>query len=140
MGTREPASHRRRCRRLGTRVAGRGGSPVEVFPDIRLSRSIHPGPAGQALVAMSEHAELLVAGATGAGTVKSLVTGSTVMRVVNHGHCAVTVFRSRSRSPVPDHSPVIVGVDGSELSALAIESAVGFATLFEVPILAANPS
>jgi nucleotide-binding universal stress UspA family protein len=108
------------------------------FPDIRLSRSTHPGPAGQALVAMSEHAELVVAGATGAGTVKSLVTGSTVMRVVNHAHCPVTVFRSQSRSPVPDHSPVIVGVDGSDLSAQAVESAVEFATLFEVPVLAVH--
>lgn len=110
----------------------------EQFPDVRLTRSTPQGAAGTSLVNLSEHASMVVAGATGAGAVKSLITGSTVMRVVNHAHCPVTVFRTGVAGAVPDHRPVVVGVDGSELSALAIKSAVDFAVLFDVPLLAVH--
>ncbi|WP_213572865.1 universal stress protein [Rhodococcus sp. USK13] len=108
------------------------------FPDVRVSSSIHPGPAGMSLTGLSKHADMVVVGSTGAGMVESLFTGSTVVRVVNHAHCPVTVFRSGSESPVPDHRPVVVGVDGSALSIRAIESAVEFAVLFDVPLLAVH--
>ncbi|MDV7084281.1 universal stress protein [Rhodococcus sp. IEGM 248] len=108
------------------------------FPDITVSCSTHPGPAGPALAGLSAHAEMVVVGSTGAGALETLVTGSTVMQVVNRAHCPVTVFRSEAPSPVPDHRSVVVGVDGSELSSLAITTAVEFATFFEVPLLAVH--
>ncbi|PBC40071.1 universal stress protein [Rhodococcus sp. ACS1] len=115
--------------RAGRRVAS-------AFPDVTVSTSTLPGPAGPALAGLSTHAELVVVGSTGAGAMASLVTGSTVMQVVNRAHCPVVVFRSESSSTVPDHRPVVVGVDGSELSSLAINTAVEFAATFEVPLLA----
>lgn len=109
---------------------------TSAFPDVTVSASTHPGPAGPALAGLSAHAEMVVVGSTGAGALESLVTGSTVMQVVNRAHCPVTVFRSAL--PVPDRRPVVVGVDGSELSSLAITTAVEFATLLEVPLLAVH--
>ncbi|SPZ34088.1 universal stress protein [Rhodococcus wratislaviensis] len=90
------------------------------FPDITVSCSTHPGPAGPALAGSSAHAEIVVVGSTGAGALESLLTGSTVLQVVNRAHCPVTVFRSEATPSVPDHRPVVVGVDGSDLSSLAI--------------------
>ncbi|MFC9555287.1 universal stress protein [Rhodococcus sp. NPDC056960] len=108
------------------------------YPAVTVSGSTHPGPAGPALAELSSHAEMVVVGSTGVGALEALVTGSTVMQVVNRAHCPVTVFRSEARSPIPDHRPVVVGVDGSELSSLAIATAVEFATFFELPLLAVH--
>ncbi|MFZ2177359.1 MAG: universal stress protein [Rhodococcus sp. (in: high G+C Gram-positive bacteria)] len=108
------------------------------FPDLRVARSTHPGPAGLALVGLSKQADLVVVGYSGAGAVGSLLTGSTVLRVVNHAHCAVTVFKSEGEWAAPDHRPVVVGVDGSELSQMAIAEATEFASLFDVQLLAVH--
>ena len=81
---------------------------------------------------------MAVVGSTGAGALETLVSGTTVMQVVNRAHCPVTVFRSEAPSPGPDHRSVVVGVDGSELSSLAITTAVEFATFFDVPLLAVH--
>lgn len=108
------------------------------FPEVTVLSSTHPGPAGMALTGLSRQAFMVVVGATGAGAAESRGIGSTVMRVVNHAQCPVTVFSSDAPSPVPDHRPVVVGVDGSELSSLAISAAVEFATTFDVPILAVH--
>ncbi|WP_072691637.1 universal stress protein [Rhodococcus marinonascens] len=108
------------------------------FPEVTVSSGTYPGPAGLALTRLSRHAPMVAVGSTGTGTVGSLVTGSTVARVLHRAGCPVTVIRSGTPSPVPDNRPVVVGVDGSELSSLAIAEAVDFATTFDVPLLAVH--
>ncbi|MEV0946690.1 universal stress protein [Rhodococcus sp. NPDC049939] len=108
------------------------------FPEIMISSGTYPGPAGLALTGLSRHAQMVAVGSTGAGAVEALVTGSTVTRVVNRARCPVAVIRSNAPSPIPDNRPVVVGVDGSELSSLAIAAAVEFAATFDVPVLAVH--
>lgn len=108
------------------------------YPNVAVTDSVDQGSAGPALVALSVHAKMLVVGATGASVLEYLVTGSTALRVANDAHCAVTVWRGDSEHVTPDHRPVVVGVDGSELSGRAIGEAFEFASLFEVPLIAVH--
>lgn len=52
------------------------------------------GHAGEQLIALSEHADLLVVGARGHGGFLGLLMGSVTTYVVNHSKCPVVVVRS----------------------------------------------
>jgi len=62
--------------------------PVPVYQHV-----LH-GPPAQALIAASQHAELLVVGHRGRGGFVGLVLGSTAEQVLRHAHCPVVVVRS----------------------------------------------
>jgi nucleotide-binding universal stress UspA family protein len=65
-----------------------GGSPVEIEP--RLVEE----PAGDALVAESENADLVVVGSSGKSGLASMVLGSVSRHVVAHAHCPVVVIKA----------------------------------------------
>jgi len=52
------------------------------------------GHAGEQLISLSEHADLLVVGARGHGGFLGLLMGSVTTYVVNHSRCPVVVVRS----------------------------------------------
>ncbi len=52
------------------------------------------GHAGEQLISLSEHADLLVVGARGHGGFLGLLMGSVTTYVVNHARCPVVVVRS----------------------------------------------
>ncbi len=54
------------------------------------------GHAGEQLIRLSEHADLLVVGARGHGGFMGLLMGSVTTYVVNHALCPVVVVRARS--------------------------------------------
>lgn len=108
------------------------------FPDLTVTQSIRPGPAAPALLELGAPAKMLVLGATGAGVVESLLLGSTVLRVANHAQCPVTVWRGAGERGLPDQRPVVVGVDGSELSESAVSHAFEYAALFDAPLIAVH--
>lgn len=105
-------------------------------PAISVETEILVGNAGSALVERAEHARMVVLGRRGSGSVKSLVVGSTAIRVANHASCPVVVWQGESQQPIPFHLPIIVGVDGSELSEQAVAHAFELASLFAVPLIA----
>jgi len=78
------------------------------------------GPA-PALVVASEKASTVVVGARGLSAVRGVLVGSVSMQVATHAHCPVVVVHDMP-TPVPE-APVVVGVDGSALSANAISFA-----------------
>lgn len=78
------------------------------------------GPA-PTLVVASEVASTVVVGARGLSSVRGVLVGTVSLQVATHAHCPAVVVHDMP-TPVPG-SPVVVGVDGSALSANAISFA-----------------
>lgn len=73
------------------------------------------------LVDLSRDAEMVVVGSRGRGALKRGALGSVSTAIVHHAHCPVGVIRSDPPSALQSAgSPVVVGVDGSPASELAI--------------------
>lgn len=88
------------------------------------------------LLAAAEGAAMIVLGATGAGSVERWILGSTALRVVTHAQCPVAVWRGDLANPVPDGRPIVVGADGSPISAAATRLAFEWAQLLSTPVTA----
>ncbi|MFI7210351.1 universal stress protein [Micromonospora maritima] len=95
---------------------------AERYPGLRVqARQVAGGP-GAALVEESRRAELVVVGSRGVGGFAGLLLGSVGGQLAQHGHCPVLVVRP-AEEPIPVGGPVVVGVDGSDSAAYAIELA-----------------
>ncbi len=95
---------------------------AERHPGLRVEvRQVAGGP-GAALVEESRRAELVVVGSRGVGGFAGLLLGSVGGQLAQHGHCPVLVVRP-AQEPIPVGGPVLVGVDGSESAAYAVELA-----------------
>lgn len=76
------------------------------------------------LLELSETAEMIVMGSRGLGGLSGLVMGSVSAAVVSHAQCPVVVVRKDSDvSAETKYGPVVVGVDGSEVSDAALAQA-----------------
>lgn len=106
------------------------------FPGLEIETTISPGPAGTALLEAADWARLIVLGSTGTGAIRSVLLGSTALHVVNRAPCPVTVLRGEVTTP--DQRPVVVGVDGSDLSRDAVAHTFEFASFFEAPLTAVH--
>ncbi len=88
---------------------------VDIKSELRCST---PVPT---LVEMSTGAELLVVGSNGRGALTRLLLGSVSSSVVRSARCPVAVIRDEDPlMPHPQQAPVLVGIDGSPASELAI--------------------
>lgn len=108
------------------------------YPGVAIDTEILAGRADTALIENADHARMMVVGSRGKGSINSLLIGSTALRIANHASCPVVVWRGEPGQPIPLHLPVIVGVDGSELSEHAVASAFELAGLFAVPLVAVH--
>ncbi|WP_127509062.1 universal stress protein [Actinoplanes solisilvae] len=85
-------------------------------PCVEVTAEVIPGSAAKILVAESRRAPLLVIGDRGLGNVADLMLGSVALQTATHGSCPVLVTRGTPR----ETGPVVVGVDGSAVSADAL--------------------
>ncbi len=93
------------------------------------------GPPAPMLLAASEDAGLLVIGNRGRGAVKSLVLGSVALSCVTHARVPVVVVHPRAdAAAVPTR--VVVGLDGSVASGVALERAAAEAQLLGAELVA----
>src|SRR6516164_1713083 len=91
----------------------------------------------QALVKMSDEAEMIVVGSSGKGMLARGLLGSVSSSVVRQANCPVAVIRDEDLlMPDPQHAPVLVGVDGSSASELATEIAFDQASRRGVELIA----
>jgi nucleotide-binding universal stress UspA family protein len=91
----------------------------------------------QALVKMSDEAEMIVVGSSGKGMLARGLLGSVSSSVVRQANCPVAVIRDEDLlMPDPQHAPVLVGVDGSPASELATEIAFDQASRRGVELIA----
>lgn len=95
------------------------------YPGLQVRSETMNRGAADALTEVSEDAALLVIGNRGLGAIKSVVLGSVAHDVATYAACpVVTVPHGVDR---PGDRDIIVGTDGSEQSAAALEFALGFA-------------
>lgn len=83
------------------------------------------GPPAAAVVGLSEGARLVVVGAPARGLLDRILLGSVALPVVAHAACPVAVVPADTQVEEPSH--FLVGVDGSEKSARALELAMDMA-------------
>ncbi|MGW5382329.1 universal stress protein [Nocardia sp. NPDC003963] len=108
----------------------------EYAPGVELTTVAKTEAPATGLLEAAEGAALIVLGATGAGSVERWLLGSTALRVANHARCPVAVWRGDTADPAPDDRPIVVGADGSPLSAAATRLAFEWARLLSVPVTA----
>ncbi|XVX21226.1 universal stress protein [Actinomycetota bacterium] len=107
--------------------AGSVESAVElarkVEPDLAVTSDRPWGTAPQALLAASETASLIVVGSARKKALEQAVLGTTSLAVAMHASCPVAVI-PEGCDPRRD-GPIVVGVDGSKDSAVALRRALG---------------
>jgi nucleotide-binding universal stress UspA family protein len=106
-------------------------------PEISVEHCVVSGPIVPTLVDMSKDAEMLVVGCRGLGGARRLLLGSVSSGLVHHARCPVAVIHDED--PLMDHpatAPVVVGVDGSPASDLAVSIAFDEASRRGVDLVA----
>jgi len=93
----------------------------EVAPTLAVTTSLVTGDAAAELLRRAADARMLVVGNRGLGGFTGLLLGSVGVEVSAHAVCPVVVVRGRS-SPT---GPVVVGIDETEQSAAAAQTAAG---------------
>ncbi|NLE80146.1 MAG: universal stress protein [Rhodococcus sp.] len=106
--------------------------------NLTLERRIRQGPPAKALVEMSRTARMLVLGPAETTEMQSVFVGSNVVRIANHAKCPVVVWRGPAVPADQDDRPIVVGVDGSDLSDMAVAHAFEFAAFFGAPLVAVH--
>ncbi|MFL6123616.1 universal stress protein [Actinophytocola sp.] len=108
-------------------------------PGLAVATDLQAGIATDVLIAESRTAQLMVLGSRGLGGFTSMLVGSVAVALSAHGHCPVVVMHSSSRDGAPPaNGPVVVGVDGSELSDAALTFAFEEAAARGVPLVAVH--
>ncbi|MBC2639548.1 MULTISPECIES: universal stress protein [unclassified Rhodococcus (in: high G+C Gram-positive bacteria)] len=107
-------------------------------PGLVVERDVRSGTAASHLIELSRAARMVVLGAQGAGAVTDYLLGSTVLRTANHAHSPVAVVRGSPETESPDSRPIVVGVDGSQVSETAVDEAFALASSFGVGLTAVH--
>ncbi|SUE14558.1 Usp family protein [Rhodococcus gordoniae] len=102
---------------------------------VEVRRSTPSGKPDRVLTELSREARMIVLGHTTTSEWQSMVRRSDVVSVANNAECPVVTWRSREGFRPPDGRPVVVGVDGTELSAAAVEQAFATACALEAPLV-----
>ncbi|MEV5767667.1 universal stress protein [Micromonospora sp. NPDC052213] len=92
---------------------------VAAHPELTVTGEVFDGPPTVVLQERSSRAGLLVLGTRGHGGFGGLLVGSTAVAVTAHAHCPVVVVRQEAAAGGRT-GPVVVGVDGSECSLVAL--------------------
>jgi nucleotide-binding universal stress UspA family protein len=105
-------------------------------PGLEIDTERHPGKPAEVLIQQSGHAQLIVVGSRGLGGFTGLLVGSTAVSLSAHSHCPVAVVHGASTAP-PD-APVVVGVDDTTTSDVALTTAFEFAQRHRAPLRAVH--
>jgi nucleotide-binding universal stress UspA family protein len=103
-------------------------------PQVRVASEVVVGGAAEVLIQQSREAAMVVLGDRGRGGFGSLLLGSVAVQVTAHAVGPVAVARGEPRRD----GPVVVGVDGSPVSAAAIAFAADEAALRKTNLVAVH--
>lgn len=93
-------------------------------PGVAVTGAVVDGAPAAVLIEEAHHAGLLVLGNRGLGGFAGLLIGSVAVQVTAHATCPVLIARGNEAEDNRDGDrPVVVGVDGSPLSELAVKQA-----------------
>ncbi|AKE42176.1 universal stress protein [Corynebacterium kutscheri] len=88
-----------------------------VAKDLKVGYTIAEGSPIDMLLEMSADATMIVMGSRGLGGLSGMVMGSVSAAVVSHAQCPVVVVREDNHVTESNkYGPVVVGVDGSDIS------------------------
>ncbi|GAA4711665.1 universal stress protein [Phytohabitans rumicis] len=111
------------------------GAARAVRPGMRITTEVVDTAATPALIEQSRNARLVVLGHRGRGGFPGLLLGSVAITATAHAHCPVVVVRPRQPMTRPN-TPVVVGVDSSPESLLALAFAMQEAAAHAVALIA----
>ncbi|KQU56278.1 hypothetical protein ASG84_21245 [Rhodococcus sp. Leaf278] len=103
-------------------------------PNSAVTTSVEETSACAMMVELSRTARMLVVGNPASGPIVSALFGSTAQEVSNAAQCPVIVWREGSHAV---DAPILVGIDGSATSEVAVGQAFDLASSFGVPMIAA---
>jgi nucleotide-binding universal stress UspA family protein len=107
-------------------------------PGLSVTADLIEDSPASALVSESSNARLLVLGSRGLGGWSGMLIGSVSVQVGAHAHCPVVVVPADVRPRAHDKPTIVVGVDGSKVSAQAVEFAFAQAAATGSRIVAAH--
>ncbi|MFZ2511712.1 MAG: universal stress protein, partial [Gordonia sp. (in: high G+C Gram-positive bacteria)] len=110
------------------------GEARDAAPGVDATGEIIEGRPVLVLRQLSHRAHLMVVGRRGLGGVKGLLLGSVSSDLAAHAECPVVVV---SDDP-PTTGPIVVGVDGSPVSAQAVTEAFRVASTLDAPLIAVH--
>jgi acyl-CoA dehydrogenase family protein 9 len=117
----------------------------KLAPAVDIRTALPAGPPAAALIDASHDAALLVVGHRGLGGFAGLLVGSVGVQTAAHAACPVIIVRDSHPDEADDRNEtgpapgqVVFGVDGSDLSSLAVEFAFGYAALHRLGVTAVN--
>nr|VDG61837.1 universal stress protein family protein [Streptococcus thermophilus] len=97
---------------------------LDVAPDIKIGHTVAEGSPIDMLLDLSKESTMIVMGSRGLGGLSGMVLGSVSAAVVSHASCPVVVVRDDNAvTEETKYGPVVVGVDGSEVSVKATQVA-----------------
>lgn len=112
---------------------------LEVAPDIKIGHTIAEGSPIDMLLEMSNDVTTIVMGSRGMGGLTGMVMGSVSASVVSHANCSVVVVREDTAvTEETKYGPVVIGVDGSEVSHKATEAAFAEASARGADLIAVH--
>ena len=109
-----------------------------LHPRLLVTCSLERTDAEDALVHASSGARSLVLGSRGLSAFSTMLAGSTTMHVATHAHCSVIAVPESADGIADRTGPVVVGVDGSELSDSALAFAFQEASDTRAPLVAVH--
>lgn len=110
---------------------------LKVAPDVQVSHAVVDGNPSQVLIDYSRKATMIVLGSRGLGGIKGMVLGSVSAAVASHALCPVVVTREDT-DDIEQSGPVVVGIDGSEISTKATEWAFAEASARGTTLIAVH--
>ena len=117
------------------RLAGDGAAyALRLFPGLRVATEAVLGSAAEALVRTSREVGLVVVGSRGLDPATSTLLGSVAYGVAARAGCPAVVVRDEGRRRPGPHAPVVVGVDGTPVSLLALDAAADVAAAAGAPL------
>lgn len=105
----------------------------ELSPALEVTAEVCDGTPEHALTEASAYASCIVVGGHGRGSLPAQLLGSTADEVAVHAACPVVAVRGSDEAQQA-RSSVVVGVDGSELSASAVGYAFARAAEHRLPL------
>ncbi|WP_328324527.1 universal stress protein [Kribbella sp. NBC_00382] len=108
------------------------------YPGLHVDTVLLEGAAASSLIDESANARMLVLGTRGMGGFTGMIVGSVAVQAGAHAHCPVVVVPPDTIRSLHQPRRVVVGVDGSKLSAKAIDFAFGQAETIGARVVAVH--
>lgn len=94
-----------------------------LFPHWRIDLRVEAGSPASAIIALADEwqPDLIILGSHGRSRLGRFILGSVSQAVLNEAHCSVRIVHGEEGAPSADPLRLLVGIDGSALSAKAVE-------------------